>query len=407
LTYPLFGDYGAVTEKLCLTDFFFQFVDIMSLKYFRYRTCVLMSLVAPPFFFLTMIYLHIFNLITSSQLPGRTDNEIKNYWNTRIKRCQRAGLPIYPATVCNESSSEDEQVSDDFNSGENLAGDFLNGNGLLLPDFTSGNFIPDALSIAPQLSAVSISNLLGHSFASMSCSFMDQADQAGIFKQSGSALPAFDGVLSPADQFSNDSETLKQALGFDCLIEANACSKTVAPFGAALSGSHAFLNGTFSASRPISGGPLKMELPSLQDTESDPNSWLKYTVAPAMQPTELVDPYLQSQTATPLVKSECASLRNSGLLEELLHEAQVLRSGNNQQLSVRSSSSSSGTPCETATEVNPEFETCQEYWEDHPSSFFNEYAPFSGNSFTESTPPFSAASPDIFQLSKASPGGYI
>ncbi|KAL3848982.1 hypothetical protein ACJIZ3_010864 [Penstemon smallii] len=35
----------------------------------------------------------------ASQLPGRTDNEIKNYWNTRLKRCQRSGLPIYPQEV--------------------------------------------------------------------------------------------------------------------------------------------------------------------------------------------------------------------------------------------------------------------------------------------------------------------
>lgn len=39
------------------------------------------------------------------QLPGRTDNEIKNYWNTRLKRRQRAGLPIYPHDVNVKTSS--------------------------------------------------------------------------------------------------------------------------------------------------------------------------------------------------------------------------------------------------------------------------------------------------------------
>ncbi|OMO83061.1 hypothetical protein CCACVL1_11585 [Corchorus capsularis] len=39
--------------------------------------------------------IHVFDFL-HMQLPGRTDNEIKNYWNTRMKRRQRAGLPIYP-----------------------------------------------------------------------------------------------------------------------------------------------------------------------------------------------------------------------------------------------------------------------------------------------------------------------
>ncbi|KAF5727953.1 transcription factor MYB86-like [Tripterygium wilfordii] len=35
----------------------------------------------------------------ATQLPGRTDNEVKNYWNTRIKRRHRQGLPLYPPDI--------------------------------------------------------------------------------------------------------------------------------------------------------------------------------------------------------------------------------------------------------------------------------------------------------------------
>ncbi|XP_054811238.1 transcription factor MYB101-like [Prosopis cineraria] len=40
----------------------------------------------------------------ASLLPGRTDNEIKNFWNTRVKRRQRAGLPLYPPELEEEAS---------------------------------------------------------------------------------------------------------------------------------------------------------------------------------------------------------------------------------------------------------------------------------------------------------------
>ncbi|KAK6919356.1 hypothetical protein RJ641_015260 [Dillenia turbinata] len=40
----------------------------------------------------------------AAQLPGRTDNEIKNYRNTRMKRRQRAGLPLYPQDIQKEAA---------------------------------------------------------------------------------------------------------------------------------------------------------------------------------------------------------------------------------------------------------------------------------------------------------------
>lgn len=73
--------------------------------------------------------------IVMLQLDGRTDNEIKNYWNTRLKRRQRAGLPPYPVEVERElglSRKMNQQIAT-FSDNRNTSFNGANSQFLLQP----------------------------------------------------------------------------------------------------------------------------------------------------------------------------------------------------------------------------------------------------------------------------------
>ncbi|KAE8810840.1 Transcription factor GAMYB [Hordeum vulgare] len=256
----------------------------------------------------------------AARLPGRTDNEIKNYWNTRRKKCQRTSTPIYPADICLQASNEDQHESADFSFSEKLANDLLHGNGLYDPSSTWGGFIDDqeALSYAPQLPDVSFSNLPALYFESKNYGFMDQVNQAEVLKESEISFPLLNAAINGT---------------FD--------------------GSHAFSNGNFSTSRPITG-PWKIELPSFQYAGSDPNNWSTYPRTCAAQGANFADPCMHSSAAMASAKFEhmCVVPRNSGQFEEPLPEAHAVSSAENQQLSVGSSSASTGSPCDAMVETS-------------------------------------------------------
>ncbi|KAK9283785.1 hypothetical protein L1049_012037 [Liquidambar formosana] len=337
----------------------------------------------------------------AAHLPGRTDNEIKNYWNTRIKRRQRAGLPLYPPEVCLQALQEGQsQNTGGINGRDNGHHDLLQTNSYEIADviFDGLNNKQGVLPCVLELPDISASSMLMKGLGSSQyCSFVPPTmHRQKRLRESEALFSGYDDSgrngLATFDQIQDDTyDKIARSFGLSFPYDPDPTTKNPLPFGE-IQGGHSLLNGNFSASKPTFGAE-KLELPSLQYPETDLGSWGRSSSPPPL--LESVDAFIQSPPPTGTVQSECVSPRSSGLLDALLHQAKTMSSAKNHS-SDKSSNSSTVTPGDLADSST--LNLCETEWEDYgepisplghsASSIFSECTPISasGSSLDEHPP---------------------
>ncbi|XP_030529935.1 transcription factor MYB101-like [Rhodamnia argentea] len=257
----------------------------------------------------------------ATQLPGRTDNEIKNYWNTRIKHRIRQGLPLYPHDIAPEhlpSSSVPRAMEPRSNTATQLhtqAPIQI----LTQPRHTSQDLpqIPSSMLLSPQYSQ----------------HYLKSSFNNGLFYPSPS-------LACPASTFTNTHTTPVLA---SSPLQLNGTYEDTSGF------SLSFLPMSLGSS-PFPSVPTPTQLPSMGSFQFSPLSC--NVSSPQYVQTQLdSDRYLPSVSNFPS-KSELPSSQlylsqtgqpetdvkrrrgvyrsGSGLLEDLLEEAQALSNENPQ-----------------------------------------------------------------------------
>ncbi|KAH6765985.1 hypothetical protein C2S52_016968 [Perilla frutescens var. hirtella] len=327
----------------------------------------------------------------AAELPGRTDNEIKNYWNTRIKRRQRAGLPIYPPEICLQALNENQQKDSmsTFSSGDAHFRDVMPVNNFEIPAVQFKNLKWNQLVHPPAFPDIPASGLLVHGFHSSypNKSLLSTMHPSKRLRGSESIFHGSSATMSNTIPCGSQYQSgiyvqnaqpfiYSSAYDHNLTSDHQSCSSVLA-------GSHATLNGNPSSSEPT--WATKQELPSLQ-TQAD--NWCSPPSSP-LPSLESADTLIQTPPPSEHNISSQLSSQNSGLLDAVLNESHSMKNPRNSSELLRSHASgmvvnlidaSSQFIHETGWEPYGELTSPLHH---SSSSMFSEGTPISGNSVSE------------------------